>query len=221
MRHASFDFQGDPFIVSSINLWRRWRPWGVLLVGVVGCSPSEPIDDRLVAANPKALVPASGVVTINGKPRATVLVTFLPAHGPALGVAETDQDGKYEMESMGGPGVLPGEYKVSISYLLSDKGEPQSQGDRNSQVQGPGMLTAKEQLPREYSDLSRTKLSVKVGPQGGHFDFDVPASIPSEEIQAAEKKAAEGKSPEKEKAGEKKAGEGKPAEPKTPEKQPA
>jgi len=206
-------------------------------MGMVGCASSAPVDDRLAALDPKALVPVSGVVTINGKPRHTVVVTFLPPNGPALATAETDENGKYAVSSMGGPGALPGEYKVSISYLLSDKGEPQGIGVRTAQLQPPSMLSAKEQLPREYSDLGRTKFSVKVGPQGGRFDFDVPASIPFEEEQAAQKKAAEGKSPEKEqpvekKAGEgkspqkeqpveKKAGEGKPAEPKTSEKKPA
>jgi hypothetical protein len=183
----------------------------------VGCAAGEPVDDRLAAANPKALVPVKGVVTINGKPRATVVVTFLPPSGPAVGSAETDQDGKYELSSMGGPGVLPGEYKVGLSYLVSDKGEPQGLGVRIAQVQPPGMLTAKEQLPPEYSDLGRTKLSAKVGPQGAEFNFDVPASLPFEAKKAAEKREAEVKSSEKEKPREKKAGEGKPAE-KTSEK---
>src|SRR5205814_4261156 len=156
---------------------------------------------------PKELVPVSGVVTINGKPRATVVVTFLPPHGPALATAETDENGKYVLKSMGGPGALPGDYKVSISYLLSEKGEPQGIGVRTAQLQPLAMLSAKEQLPREYSDLGRTTFSAKVGPQGGRFDFDVPASIPFEENQAAEKKAAEGKSSQKAQPGEKKVGE--------------
>jgi hypothetical protein len=192
----------------------------VLLLGVVGCAQSEPVDDRLAALDPKALVPVSGVVTINGKPRHTVVVTFLPPHGPALASAETDEDGKYVLRSMGGPGALPGDYKVSISYLLSDKGEPQGIAARTAFNQGPGMLSAKEQLPREYSDLGRTILSRTVGPQGGHFDFDVPASIPFEAQEAAEKGEAQGKSSGNEKPSETKAGGGKSAEPKAAEKKP-
>jgi hypothetical protein len=106
---------------------------------------------------------------------------------------------------------------VSISYLVSDKGEPQPISARVAQLQGHGMLTAKEQLPREYSDLGRTKLSAKVGPQGGEFIFDVPASIPPE----AEKAAGEGKPTEPEKSREKKTGEESPAETKAAEKKPA
>jgi hypothetical protein len=195
---------GDSAIVSSINRSHPRRLWTMLLVGVVGCSRSEPVDDRLAASDPTALVPVSGVVTFNGKPRATVVITFLPAHGPALAVSETDQDGKYVLESMGGPGALPGEYKVGISYLVSDKGEPQGIGPRNSLVQGPGMLSAKELVPREY-DLGRTKLTAKVGPKGDRFDFNLPVDIPDVALKTAEKKAAEGKpAEEKQKPTEKK-----------------
>jgi hypothetical protein len=187
----------------------------------VGCAQSEPVDDRLAALDPRALVPVSGVVTIKGKPRPTVVVTFLPPHGPALASAETDENGKYVLRSMGGPGALPGDYKVSISYLLSDKGEPQDIGARTAQRQGPGMLAAKEQLPREYSDLGRTILSRTVGPQGGQFDFDVPASIPFEDQKAAEKAGAKEKSSGDEKpSSETKAAGEKSAEPKAAEKKP-
>jgi hypothetical protein len=165
-----------------------WRLWVVLVVGVAGCAKPQPdVDDRLRALDPSQLVPAGGVVTINGKPLEKVVITFLPPHGPALGTAETHKNGKYQLRSMGGPGVLPGEYKVAISYLVSDQGEVQGMGARNSMVQGPGMLSANEQLPREYADLGRSKLTVTVGPQGGTFDFDVPASIPAANAKAGEK----------------------------------
>jgi len=203
--------------VSAINIWRRWRSGAVLLIGgVVGCG--EPYDDRLAAIDPKNLVPVKGVVTINGKPRPTVVITFLPPHGPALASAETDEDGRYELRSMGGPGALPGEYKVSISYLVSDKGEPQTIGARTAQLQGLGMLTAKEQLPREYSDLGRTKLSRKVAPPGGEFNFDVPATLPFEAEKAAEKNEAGEKASDPEKPRGKEAGDGGPAESKASEK---
>jgi hypothetical protein len=178
------------------NLLRRLRLWAVLLAGVAGCGGSEPVDERLAALDPKALVPAGGVVTVNGKPVATLVITFLPPSGPALGTAETDKDGKYQLSSMGGPGVLPGDYKVAISYMVSDKGEPQGMAARSSLVQRSGMLSAKEQLPAEYADLGRSKLSANVGPQGGQFNFGVEATIPAVEEKPAEKRAEEAKSAE-------------------------
>jgi hypothetical protein len=156
----------------------RWQMWTVLLVSFVGCTPPDSVDDRLEALNPDRMVPVKGVVTVNGKPRNTVVLTFLPRSGLGVANAETDQDGKYQLQTQGRDGALPGDYKVSISYLVSDKGEPQGLGPRSGQVQPPSMLTAKELLPIEYSDLGRTKLTAAISPQGGEFNFDVPASIP-------------------------------------------
>jgi hypothetical protein len=178
---------GDFPIVSSIHLWHRRRPWVVLLYCVVGCGKAESVDERPQLLDPMALVPAGGVVTVNGEPLASLVITFLPPSGPCVGTAETDQDGKYKLSSIVGPGVLPGDYKVAISYLVSDKGEPQGMSARSGMVRGPAMLSAKEQLPAEYADLGRTTLSAKVGPRGGQFDFDVPASIHTAEKSAGTK----------------------------------
>jgi hypothetical protein len=181
-------YSGGTLLVFPNHRSVRWRLWVVLVVGVAGCGkPAPVVDDRLRALDPSQLVPAGGVVTINGKPLQTVVITFLPPNGPALGTAETDKNGKYELRSMGGPGVLPGEYKVAISYLVSDQGEVQGMGARNSMIQGLGMMSAKEQLPPEYADLGRSKLSVTVGPRGGTFDYDVPAAIPTANAKAGEK----------------------------------
>jgi hypothetical protein len=166
----------------------RGALWAFLLHGVVGCAQSEPVDDRLRAMDPAALVPAGGVVTVNGKPVEMLVITFLPPSGPALGTAETDKDGKYELASMGGPGVLPGEYKVAISYVVSDKGEPQGMAARGSRPQVPGMKNAKEKLPPEYADLGRSKLSATVGSKGGTFNFDVAAPEFGSSGKPAEKK---------------------------------
>jgi hypothetical protein len=203
--------------VSSINSSRRWRLWAVLLVGVVGCAPSEPADDRLAAVTPEAMVPVSGVVTANGKPVDTVVITFLPPNGPGVGTGETDKDGKYTLSSVGGPGILPGDYKVAISYLVSDTGEPQGLRPRSSMAQPPGMRTAKEQIPPEYSDLGRTKLTARVDLKGGHFDFDVPISISATEPKPPGKKVEDAK-PDEAKTREAKPDEAKPAEPKSTEK---
>jgi hypothetical protein len=176
---------------------RQCRLLICLVIVVAGCEKSEPVDERLRMLDPANLVPVSGKVTINGKPVATVVITFLPPDGPALGTAETDEEGKYELSSAGGKGVLPGDYKVAISYLVSADGEPQGRAARSSQVQGPGMLSAKEKLPPEYADLGRSKLSATVSAQGGEFNFDVPASIPAVEPKPTEKKKEEDQSKDK------------------------
>ena len=76
-------------------------------------------------------------------------------------------------------------------------------------VQGPGMLSAKEQFPKEFADLGRSTLSRTVGPQGGTFDFDVPVSLDvvAGKEKAADRSHAETKKADEEKATDKKAQE--------------
>jgi hypothetical protein len=171
------------------NLLRRPWIWPILVAGVVGCGSSQPqTDDRFAALDPKNLVPISGVVTVGGKPVASVVITFLPPSGAGVASGETDKDGKFELKSMGGPGAVPGKYKVTISYLVSLKGVPQGVGARATMTPGPDLLSAKELLPAEYSDLGRTTISFTVGPKGGEFNSDVPATLPAKEEIPPEKK---------------------------------
>jgi hypothetical protein len=200
-------------LMRSIISCGTWRLWVLLLAaGASGCAPVEPEDDRLRSFEPGALVPAGGVVTVNGKPVETLVVTFLPPNGPALGTAETDQDGKYELKSMAGPGVLPGQYTVAISYLESEAGEPQGLDARASLNQSAAMLSAKEKLPAEYADLGRSKLSATVGPEGGKFNFDVVAPSFAPKDKPVEKKVKEEAAPEKKAPPQAKPADGKPAE---------
>jgi hypothetical protein len=169
----------------------RLRMWPVLFAVVVGCSDSPPVDDRYAALDPKNLVPMSGLVTIGGKPVPMVVITFLPPTGAGLATGETDSSGKFTLKSAGGPGAVPGEYKVAISYLVSPKGVPQGVGARATMSPGPDLLTATEHLPPEYSDLGRTKISFTVGAERGRFDYDVPVTLPAKEEKPEAKKAAD------------------------------
>ncbi|WP_254053624.1 carboxypeptidase-like regulatory domain-containing protein [Singulisphaera sp. GP187] len=179
---------------------RRQTLWTVVLAVVSGCSKSD-VEGTADGPDFSNLVPVSGVVTLNGEPLAGAVVTFLPPQW-SPGIGETDAKGEYSLSSSGRPGLAPGEYKVAISLLLSAEGEPQGLGPRSSLAQPPGMLTAKEMLPREYADLGTSKLIAKVNPKGGHFAFDVkapglvlptPTASPAKEADAA----AEGDQPAK------------------------
>jgi hypothetical protein len=144
------------------------------LTAVVGCSGAEP-EEPLVDFNKVPLVPAGGVVTVDGKPLAHAVVSFMPKHGP-IASGETDDTGRY-MLSYGREGAPVGEYVVAVSYLVSADGEPQGQGARSSLSQPPGMRTAVERLPKEYSDLGRSKLRAKIPSEGSttlNFDLAGP-----------------------------------------------
>ena len=58
------------------------------------------------------------------------------------------------------------------------------------------MMAAVEQLPAEFSDLNRTKLSAHIGSQGGRFNFDVVAPVPAKD-KAADNATGESKAGDK------------------------
>ena len=153
------------------------RPWWSLALliwfGVLGCQFEAPDDDP---PDFSRLVPVKGTVTINGKPLPGLVVTFLPPKWSASN-GETHADGSYTLQTASKPGALPGDYKVGISYLVSAAGEPQGLTARSSMSPTPGMATAKEKLPPEFSDFGRTTLKVTVPSGGKDFDFDVRADL--------------------------------------------
>ncbi len=187
---------------SILNASRRGPFWAPLLAVALGCSGSgRPAYEPPKGFNAADLVPVSGVVTLNGKPLATAMVTFLPKEGvPAVG--ETDREGRYALKSIRNRGAIRGEHRVAISYVVSADGEAMDMGERHAHSMSPAMQSASERLPREYSDLSRTKLRANVGPRGGTFNFDVQAPVEVAEKAPAEDardvaKAREGKDAEK------------------------
>jgi hypothetical protein len=161
------------FMPLTITL-RRWTLWTCTVVSVLGCSDSKYVDSVDERPDYSKVVPTKGLVTLNGQPLPHAVVMFLPPRWMPGG-AETDENGKYEVEMAGRRGVLPGRYKVSISYLVSDDGVPLGMQERYAMRDGkthsPALLTAKERFPREYSDPTATKLIADVGADGGTFDY--------------------------------------------------
>jgi hypothetical protein len=154
----------------------RWcsLPLGLALASIVGCSQSER-DEPPIDFNSVPLVPAGGVVTLDKKPLAHAVVSFMPKHGP-IAVGETDENGRYSL-AYGREGAPVGDYVVAVSYLLSADGEPQGLGPRSRLSAPPGMRTARERLPQTYADLGRSKLRAKVPAQGStslNFDLEGP-----------------------------------------------
>jgi hypothetical protein len=133
------------------------------------------------------LVPAGGVVTLDHKPLAHAVVSFMPRHGP-IATGETDESGHYTL-SYGREGAPVGDYVVAVSYLVSADGEPQGLDARSSLSPPPSMSAAVERLPKEYSDLGRSTMRAKVPPQGSHsLNFDLTGPLlPGPEVAAPAK----------------------------------
>lgn len=77
------------------------------LAVVVGCSSET--------ASPVKTYPASGKVTLNGRPLEGATVNFIPADGKGSSVGTTDKDGMYKLTTYrSDDGAPAGQYKVSI-----------------------------------------------------------------------------------------------------------
>jgi hypothetical protein len=170
----------------SVLASHRWFLAILVFAAVLGCSEEK--NPRMY--DPKDLVPVSGLITLNGSPLSTAVVTYLGDFGlPAVG--ETDQAGRYKLTTFRDPGVLPGEYKVAISYMVSSDGEPQGRAARVARTRSKATLSAKEQLPPEYADLLRTTQRATVGVHGGTaFNYDAKAAV---SVAAAKDTNSEGK----------------------------
>jgi len=112
----------------------------------------------------------SGGVSIDGKPLAKGLITFLPADaetatqggGPIL-------DGKYTIPR--DQGLVPGKYKVVVS---SPENKPEKFPDQGFNNNAPGMLPIppKEVVPSQYNTDSLLTAEVKAGAKN-MFDFNL------------------------------------------------
>jgi len=169
---------------------------GLTLIGSVvtlsGCRqgtdslPPEPV-----------LYPVSGKVTAAGKPLAHAVVTFLQVDEKGTtAVGETDDEGAFDLTYMGSHGAAAAGYKVAISYLVGTDGTVYGLGPRSGLAKPYGMLSAKELVPPEWSDLGRTTHQVTVPEKGGDFDFDIeqpllPAPTPETPAKGEEKKGTE------------------------------
>lgn len=136
-----------------------------------GCSKSSKFD----------LAPVAGTVTLDGQPLADADVTFFyqgsSAPGYRISTGKTDPAGKYELKAGAKPGAVPGDFKVTVSRIVSKDGATVNldEGMDMTQLEMQGL--AKQSLPEKYSDYEKTELSAKVekGKSDG-YDFPLAGS---------------------------------------------
>ena len=92
---------------------RRWRRLMILGVFLTACRPSAP-----------GLVPATGIVTLDGTPVAHAVVVFLPLNETGNhrgGQGETDESGRFTLSTFHAgndvSGIAPGDYRVGVTKL--------------------------------------------------------------------------------------------------------
>jgi hypothetical protein len=117
------------------------------------------------------LVPASGVVTLDGKPLAHALVRFSPTERgiSAAWISEgtTDDLGRFELVSPMGPGAVVGTHRVTVS----EGGVPDEIRDDQGKVAAWLGKLAGRPLPGRYGTIATSPLEVAVGPSDGTLDL--------------------------------------------------
>ena len=148
---------------------------GMLGIGLasvlhVGCGESGP-----------ELVPASGSVTLDGKPLKNVIVTFFPQPTGPSSSGTVDVEGKFKLYGPGSKlGAIVGENKVTVvrnSGVGDDAPDAApSTGSSSDPAKGKDMqapkVDASKNLPDVYGDSTSTPLSVVV-PAGGSSTLEV------------------------------------------------
>lgn len=129
--------------------------------GLVGCSKS-----RL-----EGLVPAEGVVTLNGEPVSGATVMFAPkkldpTRSKGSAQAVTDADGKFKMTTLDpGDGVFPGEYYVTVTKDRFEGGltREEARVRRDNPETGTSLI---RELPDQYADINSSGLDRTVSDKG-------------------------------------------------------
>lgn len=118
-------------------------------------------------------VPASGTVTLDGKPLEGAAVMFFSTGNSAGSdsMGSTDSAGKYSLSLVhGGSGAPPGNYKVIVSHMAGPGGKPIQRG-----IGAPPPIDqgAVESLPARYSNMNETSLNAVIPEGGGEFNFEL------------------------------------------------
>lgn len=136
----------------------------VLLAVVIGGCARKP---------DPVLVPASGVVKLDGKPLGHALVRFSPTERgiSAAWISEgtTDDLGRYELVSPMGPGAVVGTHRVTVS----EGGVPDEIRDDQGKVAAWLGKLAGRPLPGRYGTIATSPLEVAVGASGVGVDLDL------------------------------------------------
>ena len=139
-----------------MELARRARIFALLCLLTLGCFRAE-----RKPPNAKPVTPVSGVVLVDGKPRANVQIKFHPAsqdpQNATLSVATTDEEGQFKAWTYRpGDGIPPGDYTVTFDDQSKKK---------------PHERTSPDLFKGKYADPKKSKFKITV-PETGNLDME-------------------------------------------------
>ena len=113
-----------------------------------------------------ALQFVEGTVTLDGKPCANCVISFMPKDGGELGFARTDEEGKYRLSSHVGKtraGTTIGTYGICLDKRTVDPAvHPKASPDNPVQL-----------LPKKYTDGATSGFEITVEKGKNVHDFDM------------------------------------------------
>ena len=140
----------------------RWS-FFVLAFMVIGCrTDSGPVLEEVV--------PASGVLTYQGKPLEGYVITLLPEDDRRPAVGTSAAQGKFTLGTNDvADGAPPGKHKVTVTWV-----GPKSSSEATEQpIDNPALLPKPPVvLPEKYASPEATDVTVEV-PPGGTSDLKI------------------------------------------------
>ncbi|MDZ7615631.1 MAG: carboxypeptidase-like regulatory domain-containing protein [Patescibacteria group bacterium] len=144
---------------STPALWRTCLPWlgcaAILLTAIAGCG-----DGGL------ALVPAAGVVTLDGEPVAEAGVIFTPVDGGPAASGSTDSEGRFQLHTVNRPGTVPGLHTATVT-------KQQTTGLGDFGAVGPEGVKTIWHVPEKYSNPKTSGLEFEVGRDSGNLRIEL------------------------------------------------
>lgn len=131
------------------------------------------------------LVPAGGVVTMDGQPVAGAAVTFHPASGVGGGPpqrdlkpaarAKTDAEGRFRLWTFEeGDGAVPGEHVVTINKVEITASQEDPDAEGYDAARAAAEPPPKYIVPEKYGNPNTSGLTETVSPDGPNdFRFDL------------------------------------------------
>jgi hypothetical protein len=108
-------------------------------------------------------VPVEGKVTMNGKPVAGATVVFIPEQGGPEAGAQTDDEGRFRLTGTKTEGIMPGEYRVTVSKKEWPPGTPPPDPTKMTFASVKAM---RETIAQKYTTQDKTPLRVTVPARG-------------------------------------------------------
>ena len=138
-----------------------------LVSGLAGCGKPEP----------PPRVPASGTVSIGGKPVPSALVTFYPLFegfgGELIAEGVTDSQGRFTLAGPLGEGACVGRHKVTVTDAPSpDDAREQSAAGQRRMQEFLRSLTNRP-IGEQFGSLATTPLEVEIKAEGGPYDLNL------------------------------------------------